>query len=264
MMYGSFDDGERYAYFCRAALDMLWHVGFTPDILHANDWQSALCVLYHKLRGYYPEMKCVYTIHNIEYQGKYGFEILGDVFDLAPSCEDVVAFDNCINLMKGAIVCCDALTTVSPQYANEIKTEYFAHGLHNIIYANSYKMRGILNGIDTVYYNPLHDGEIVAEYGLSTIKNKALNKEDMQLSLGLPVRPDVPMIAMITRLVSHKGLDLVKRVVDELLCDDVQFVLLGTGDAAYEDFFRGLAERHPDKASVNIAFDRVFAKRLYA
>ena len=264
MMYGSFDDGERYAFFCRAALDMLWHVGFTPDILHANDWQSAMCVMYHKLRGYYPEMRCVYTIHNIEYQGKYSYDILGDVFDLSDSCRDVVGFDGCINLMKGAIVCCDALTTVSPQYANEIKSEYFAQGLHGIISSNAYKLSGILNGIDTVYYDPRHDSEIVSEYGLTNIKNKALNKEDIQTSLGLPVRPDVPMIAMITRLVSHKGLDLVKRVADEILQDDVQFIMLGTGDAAYENFFRELAGRHQNKASVHIAFDRVFAKRIYA
>ncbi len=264
MLYGSYDDGERFAYFCKAVLDMLDPIGFVPDVLHANDWQSALCVIYHKCRDYYPSMKCVFTIHNIEYQGKYSFAILGDVFDLPQSAENVVGFDGCINLLKGAIVCCDALTTVSPQYANEIKSEYFAQGLHGIINANSYKLSGILNGIDTVYYNPDADKEIPFEFNSKAISGKAKNKAALQQELGLPVKEDVPVIAMITRLVSHKGLDLVCRVAEDLLCADVQLVILGTGEAVYESFFSEIAERYPNKVSANIAFDKFLAKRIYA
>ena len=264
MLYGSFDDGERFAYFCKAVLDMLEHIDFVPDILHANDWQSALCVIYHKCRDYYPSMKCVFTIHNIEYQGKYSFAILGDVFDLPASAENVVGFDGCINLLKGAIVCCDALTTVSPQYANEIKGEYFAHGLHGIINANSYKLSGILNGIDTVYYNPESDPEIENEFTVKAISGKAKNKAALQAELNLPVDPDVPLIAMITRLVSHKGLDLVCRVAEDMVNANLQLVILGTGDSVYENFFRELAEKYPEKVSANIAFDKFLAKRIYA
>ena len=263
-LYGCFDDGERFSYFCRAALDMLGFVGFTPDILHANDWQTAMCVINHKCRGYYPSMRCVYTIHNIEYQGKYGFEILGDVFDLSQACKNIVAYDNCINLTKGAIVCCDALTTVSPQYANEIKSEYFSAGLYGIIGQNSYKLSGILNGIDTVYYDPTDDNEIEFTFGAKRMTGKAKNKAALQAELGLPVKPDAPMIGLITRLVSHKGIDLIMRVADEILQDDVQIVLLGTGDARYEDYFRELAKAYPDKVSANITFNRVMAKKIYA
>ena len=263
-LYGNFDDGERYSYFCRAVLDMLGFVGFIPDILHANDWQTAMCVINHKCREYYPSMRCVYTIHNIEYQGQYDFAILGDVFDLSPACKNIVAYDNCINLTKGAIVCCDALTTVSPQSANEIQTEYFSSGLYGIIGQNSYKLSGILNGIDTDYYDPTDDNEIEYTYGVKRMAGKAKNKAALQTELGLPVKPDAPMIGLITRLVAHKGIDLIMRVADEILQDDVQIVLLGTGDERYESFFRGLAAAYPDKVSANITFNRVMAKKIYA
>ena len=267
-LYGSFDDGERYAYFCKAVMEMLPKIDFIPDVLHCHDWQSALCVIYLKRKYRYLEdysaMKAVYTIHNIDYQGIYNFDILGDIFCLDSWDRYVVEYDGCINLTKGAIVCCDALTTVSPRYAEEIQTEYYSSGLHHILKMNKDKIRGIINGIDTDYYNPETDKSIVKNYSLDTIGDKVENKLALQKTFGLPERGDVPMLAMISRLASHKGFDLVRRVADEILASDVQFVLLGTGEGELEDFFSGLAQRHPDKCGVMLAFDKLLAKQIYA
>ncbi len=267
-LYGSFDDGERYAYFCKAVMEMLPKIDFMPDVLHCHDWQSALCVIYLKRKYRYLEdysaMKAVYTIHNIDYQGIYNFDILGDIFCLDSWDRYVVEYDGCINLTKGAIVCCDILTTVSPRYAEEIQTEYYSSGLHHILKMNKDKIRGIINGIDTDYYNPETDKSIVKNFTLDTIGDKVENKLALQKTFGLPERADVPMIAMISRLASHKGFDLVRRVADEILASNVQFVLLGTGEGELEDFFSGLAQRHPDKCGVMLAFDKLLAKQIYA
>lgn len=267
-LYGSFDDGERYAYFCKAVMEMLPKIDFMPDVLHCHDWQSALCVIYLKRKYRYLEdysaMKAVYTIHNIDYQGIYNFDILGDIFCLDSWDRYVVEYDGCINLTKGAIVCCDVLTTVSPRYAEEIQTEYYSSGLHHILKMNKDKIRGIINGIDTDYYNPETDKSIVKNYSLDTIGDKVENKLALQKTFGLPERGDVPMLAMISRLASHKGFDLVRRVADEILASDVQFVLLGTGEGELEDFFSNLAQRHPDKCGVMLAFDKLLAKQIYA
>lgn len=267
-LYGSFDDGERYAYFCKAVMEMLPYIDFMPDILHCHDWQSALCVIYLK-RKYcyldeYADMKAVYTIHNIGYQGIYNFDILGDIFCLDSWDRYVVEYDGCINLTKGAIVCCDKLTTVSPNYANEIQTEYYSSGLHHIIRMYSGKCCGIINGIDTDYYNPEKDTAIVKNFSLDTIEDKAANKRALQETFGLLEREDVPLIAMVSRLASHKGFDLVKRVADDILRDDVQLVVLGTGEAELEDFFADLANRYPDKCGVRLAFNKDLAKQIYA
>ncbi len=266
-LYGSFDDGERYAFFCKAVMEMMPIIGFIPDILHAHDWQSALTVIYLK-RKYcyledYAQMKAVYTIHNIDYQGIYSFDILGDVFCLDSWDRYVVEYDGCINLTKGAIVCCDKLTTVSPNYANEIQTEYFSSGLHHILRVNKDKITGIINGIDTDYYNS-NDPALAEKFDLESIEKKSANKLALQKQLKLPERADVPMIAMISRLASHKGFDLVRRVIDEILEDDVQFVLLGTGEAELESFFEELSYRHPEKCGITLAFDKLLAKRIYA
>ena len=267
-LYGSFDDGERYAYFCKAVMEMLPHIGFIPDVLHCHDWQSALCAIYQK-RKYcyldeYSHIKVVYTIHNIGYQGIYNFDILGDIFCLDSWDRYVVEYDGCINLTKGAIVCCDKLTTVSPNYASEIQTEYYSSGLHHIIRMYAGKTMGIINGIDTDYYNPEIDTAITENFSLDTVEKKLINKRALQNEVGLPIRDDVPLIAMVSRLASHKGFDLVRRVADDILAGDVQFVLLGTGEAELEDFFFDLAKRYPDKCAVMLAFDKNLAKRIYA
>ena len=267
-LYGSYDDGERYAYFCRAVMEMLPIIGFMPDILHAHDWQSALTVIYLKrqyaYRDEYADIKAVYTIHNIGYQGIYSFDILGDVFALDSWDRYVVEYDGCINLSKGAIVCADKLTTVSPTYAKEICDEYYASGLHHIIRMYAHKFTGIINGIDTDYYNPETDMDIVKCYGLDTIEDKAENKTALQEELGLEAREDVPLVAMVSRLVSHKGFDLVRCVAHDIMRLDVQLVLLGTGEAEFEWFFSDFARQYPGKCAVRLAFDKALAKRIYA
>ncbi len=267
-LYGSYDDGERYAYFCKAVMEMMPHIGFMPDILHCHDWQSALCVIYLKRKYCYLDeyagMKAVYTIHNIDYQGIYNFDILGDIFCLDSWDRYVVEYDGCINLTKGAIVCCDQLTTVSPSYAQEIQTEYYSSGLHHIIRMYKDKICGIINGIDTALYDPANDPSIAANFTAETIEKKAINKAALQKTFNLPVKADVPLIAMVSRLASHKGFDLVRRVADEILACGVQLVLLGTGEMELEDFFADLAGRYPEKCGVMLAFDKNLAKQIYA
>lgn len=267
--YGSYDDGERFAFFGRAVLEMMAHVGFYPDILHANDWQSALSVIYLKRKyAYIPDyagIKAVYTIHNIEYQGIYGFEILSDVFDLAEWDRPVVEYDGCINLSKGAIALADRVTTVSERYAAEILTAYYSHGLSSILWSCRDKLSGIVNGIDTNYYNPSTDPAIKYHYGVKSLQFKSRNKAILQQMCGFEVNRDIPVIAMISRLATHKGFDLVCRVIEEMLQNDsAQFVLLGTGEGTLENYFRGLGERYPDKFCAMIKFDKALSKQIYA
>ncbi len=268
-LYGHYDDGERYAYFCKAVLQMLSEIDFYPDILHAHDWQAALTVIYAKRKyGFiagYSNMKTVFTIHNIEYQGKYGFEILGDVFDLSVYDKEIVKYGDCINLMKGAVQCADKVTTVSPRYADEIKNEAYSHDLHHILIKNEYKLCGILNGIDTELYNPETDTVIPYQFTPRSLSQKTKNKVELQKELGLPERPGAPLYAIITRLASHKGIDLVERIISEFLYDrDAQLVVLGTGSREYENFFRNLQYMYPDKVSAQILYDRDLAKKIYA
>ncbi len=266
-LYGQYDDGERFAYFSMAVLEMMSHIRFYPDVLHANDWQTAMSVVYLRRKYRYDSIRTVYTIHNIEYQGIYGREILGDVFSMPYEDMGILDFNGCINLTKGAIVCCDKLTTVSQKYSEEIKTPYFAHGLDGIISAYSYKTCGIVNGIDYNYYDPKNDPAMLAAgYSATyrTFAGKSENKAELQKLLSLPVRDDVPLMSMITRLASHKGLDLVRAVLEEYLQGDVQFVVLGTGEREYEDFFRMLQYKYPNKVCACIEFDKQLAKRIYA
>ncbi|MBR2453551.1 MAG: glycogen synthase [Clostridia bacterium] len=267
-LYGQFDDGERYAFFSTAVLQMMQVLNFYPDYMHANDWQSALTVIYAKRKyAFVPEysgIRSVFTIHNIEYQGIYDFAILGDVFDLHEADRSFIENDGCINLMKGAIQLCDILTTVSPRYAGEIQSAEFAHGLQSIISANAYKLRGILNGIDYISYDPKTDKALAKNFTYRSVKNKAENKTAFQEMMHLPVNADIPMYAMITRLATHKGIDIVCAMIERLLCEDVQFVLLGTGDGAYEEFFRDLEGKYRDKVRSLIMFDRDISRKLYA
>ncbi len=266
-LYGSYDDGERYAYFCKAVLESMPLTGFFPDVLHANDWQSAASVIYLKLHynrdSRYNGMKAVFSIHNIEYQGVYGAKTMGDVFEIRPWEHHAVEWHGDFNLMKGAIECCDALTTVSPRYAREIMRPEYAKGLDALIRDKSYKLRGILNGIDTAYYNPHTDPELACNYSADTPSLKAKNKSALLFDMALP-DDGKPMIAMITRLTEQKGLDLVLRVIDEILDDGVQLVLLGTGDPAYEARFRELEWRRHDAVRGIIRYDKALSRRIYA
>ncbi len=268
-LYGHYDDGERYAYFCMAVMEMLSHIGFYPDILHAHDWQGALSVVYlnrlFRARAEYERIKTVYTIHNIEYQGKYDFSILSDIFALDGDSRSIMEYDGCINLMKGAIVCADIVSTVSPRYAEEIRTPEYAHRLEYIIGDNAHKLRGILNGIDYIYYDPEKDPSIPHGFSADTLEEKAKNKTALQKELGLPIVSDIPMLAIISRLATHKGLDLVVQMTERLLLGhDVQLVVLGKGDAGYESFFADLEKRFPNKMRALICYDRDLSKRIYA
>ena len=265
--YGHYDDGERFAFFSRGVLEILPFIGFYPEILHCHDWQAALAVIYLKTiycqRPEYQFIRSLFTIHNIEYQGKYSLDILEDLFGLAPETSYLLEYENCLNLMKGAIECCETFSTVSPTYAREIQTAQYAHGLQDIICKNAFKLTGILNGIDIQMYNPEIDKALFANYTATNFKGKKICKKELQKMLGLPEK-DVPIIAMISRLVSHKGLELVKTVAEDILHEDVQFVLLGTGDYAYEEYFRDLGKKYEGKASINIAFNGDLSKKIYS
>ncbi len=268
-LYGEYDDAERFAFFSLAVIEFIRQSGKVPDVLHANDWQTALTVIY--LKTVYAgdvslsSVKTVYTIHNIEYQGKYDPYILGDVFALDGKYSSIVEYDGCINLTKGALTVSDFVTTVSPNYAYELRHEFFAFGLSRVIESISGKLAGVINGIDYSYFSPSVGSEIFKNYTQRTRKSgKAANKAALQHALALPEVQDVPLIVMITRLAAGKGIDLVLRVIDELLSDDVQFVILGTGEAKYEEAFKAIEARYPDKMRALIKFDRALSKKMYA
>ncbi len=265
--YGYYDDGERFAFFSRSVLEMMPFIGFYPDVMHCHDWQAALAAIYLKTdyckRPEYQFIRSLFTIHNIEYQGKYSLDILGDLFGIDKQYEYLLEYDGCINLMKAAIECSEKFSTVSPTYAEEIKSAQYAHGLQNIIRKNAFKLTGILNGIDVESYNPVTDKALFKNFTPDDLSGKETCKAELQKMLGLPVR-NVPIIAMISRLVSHKGLDLVKAVIEDVLHEDVQFVLLGTGDASYENYFKDLGRRYEGKVSANIAFNGDLSRKIYS
>lgn len=268
-LYGHYDDGERFAFFSRAVLEVLPYLDFKPDIIHCNDWQSALVPVYYSTmyanREGYTGIKTVFTIHNIQYQGIYGKEILADVFGLGDETTSLVEFGDCINLMKGAIECSNKVTTVSNTYAQEILDPWFSHGLHPILQERSYKLSGILNGIDTENYNPETDPNVFFNYSAKDFSAKAKNKAALQELFGLPVREDVPIISIISRLVSHKGFDLVKRILWDLVRDnDIQVIVLGSGDWEYESFFKEIAAAFPGKVGLRVGFIPDMARKIYA
>ena len=267
--YGSYDDGERFAFFGKAVLEMMAAIDFYPDILHANDWQASLSVIYLKRKySYIPEyskIRTIYTIHNIEYQGIYDFAILGDVFDLSESDREIVEYNGAINLSKGAITVSDEVTTVSERYAAEIMTPYYSHGLSDILKKCGEKLCGIVNGIDVKYYDPATDPAIRYHYNVKNLSGKAKNKAILQERCGFEVDHDTPVVAMVSRLASHKGFDLVCRVIEEMLTyDRIQFVLLGTGDSVFEQYFKRISEKYPSKFCALIEFNKDLSKLIYA
>lgn len=268
-IYGHYDDAERFAFFSRAVLEIIPYIDFKPDIIHCNDWQTALTPVYYSAMYAnspgYENIKTIFTIHNIQYQGVYGKELLEDVLGIPADKASLLEYDGCINFMKGAIECADKVTTVSPSYADEILDPWYSHGLDSILNERRYKLRGILNGIDTVGYDPATDKCIKANFSADDISGKKIDKEELQKEMGLPVKPGVPVIGMVTRLVSHKGLDLVKGILDELLAtSEMQLVVLGSGDYEYESYFRWIAEKYPDKVGLRIGFVPELARKIYA
>ncbi len=269
-IYGHYDDAERFTFFSRAVLEILPVVDFKPDIIHCNDWQSALTPVFYSTiyskDPWYQGIKTVFTIHNIQYQGTYGMELVNDVIGLNPADTEIVEYDGDVNFMKGAIECANKVTTVSPSYANEILDPWYSHGLDTILRERQWKLQGILNGIDTDNYNPETDENIVKNYNVKTVKSgKRENKRQLQENMGLPQNEDTPVIGLVSRLVSHKGLDLIKGILDELLyTTDVQVVVVGSGDWQYENFFKEMANKYPDKLAVRIGFVPSLARKIYA
>ena len=266
-LYGHYDDAERFTFFSRAVLEILPYIDYQPDIIHCNDWQTAMVPVFldrfycHDLR--YLNIKTVFTIHNIQYQGKYGKELIGDVLGLREEDSGLVEYEDCVNLMKAAIECSHRVTTVSPTYAGEILTEHYSHGLSPVLKNNSHKLCGIVNGIDTVVYDPETDKALFKNFSAETPKDKAVNKAKLQEYLGLPVRADAPLIGIVSRLVGHKGFDLVKCVFEDMLKADLQVAILGSGDWEFETFFYEMSKKYPDKVAFKPGFIPDLARKIY-
>lgn len=266
--YGYFDDGERFAYFSRAVIDAIEHMNFIPDIIHCNDWQSALVPVF--LKAFYGEkfknIRVIYTIHNLKFQGVYSKKTLHDILGLNDYYfdEERLKFNDAISYMKGGITFSDYITTVSNTYANEIKYPFFGEGLHGLFQKLDYKVTGIVNGIDYDTFNPRKDKELHTKYGISTRCKKIKNKLALQREMGLLESESIPVIGIVTRLTGQKGLDLIAHILEELLVLDIQLVILGTGDIQFEDLFKYYAHIYPSKLSANITFDSTLAKKIYA
>lgn len=268
-IYGHYDDAERFAFFSRAVLEIIPVIDFKPDVIHCHDWQTALVPVYYSTiyasRPGYENIKTVFTIHNIQYQGKYGEELLEDVVGLSWYDRGILEYDNCVNFMKGAIESANKITTVSPTYANEILDPWYSHGLDQILLSRSWKLQGILNGIGYDMYDPETDKDVWFNYSAEKPENKKKNKAELQKYFSLPVDENIPVMAMVTRLVAHKGLDLVKAVIEEFLCtSNAQIVILGSGEWQYERFFSYLAEKYPDRVGLKLGFFADLAQKIYA
>lgn len=266
--YGYGDDAERFAYFCRAVMDSLQHIDFIPDLIHCHDWQAGMIpVLYRAHFSYQPKyahIKTVMTIHNLKYQGVFGKDQFKDFFALGDEHFTGYALEQYggASFMKGGLLYSDYITTVSPTYAEEIQTPFYGEYLDSLLRSQSYRLQGIVNGIDYDELDPLTDPHLEVHY--DDAESKSLNKTKLQERLGLPVRPDVPVIGLVSRLVEQKGLALIDRVIEELMSLDAQWVILGTGDHRYEQLFRWVADRFPDKVSAHITFNEGLARQIYA
>ncbi len=267
-LYGNMDDGERFAFFSKACLDALSHLDFIPDVIQCNDWQTALVPVF--LKAWYRERfghtKCMFTIHNIEYQGWAGGNFYDDVLGLPWEYRGRLDMGGSVNMMKGAIEMADLVTTVSESYARELMYPYYAHGLDHILTDAAWKLTGITNGIDVGTFNPETDSALPAHYNADTfVHGKAACKAALQAEVGLPQNPDAPLLVMVTRLAGHKGLDLLCYCARRLLWEEnVQLLVLGTGEPQYEEFFRNLANEFPDRVSAQLTFNLGLASRIYA
>lgn len=269
--YGHFDDGEIFTFFSRAVLESIKYLeDFKPDVIHCNDWHTGIIPLFLKTHyAYdvrYQGIKTIYTIHNLKYQGVFSRAILGELLNLDDSfyTEDKIKFYDGVSFMKAGIMYSDIVNTVSKSYSEEIRTPYFGENLDGLLNGISYKLYGIVNGIDYEEHNPLTDKHIFKQYDKETLDYKVVNKLKLQEELGLPIREDVPMIGLVSRLVSQKGLDLITRVIDDILRLDVQFVVVGTGDKSYEDMFRYYNYKYKKKMFGYIGFDNKLAGQVYA
>ena len=267
-IYGHGDDGERYAYFSKACLDAMVALDFIPDVIQCNDWQTALVPTFLSAQYYplFPRTKCMFTIHNVEYQGWAQPQFFDDVLTLPGEYRSCLDMGGALNVMKGAIETANLVTTVSESYARELMYPYYAHGLDGVLSNASWKLTGITNGIDVNTFNPATDPALPAHYDAKAFaQGKAACKAALQAEVGLPVSKDTPLMVMVTRLAGHKGLDLLCHIARRLLWEnDVQLLILGTGEGQYENFFRELAQEFPDKVAAKITFDLGLAARIYA
>ena len=269
-IYGDYDDGEKFAFFQQAIIGMMERIDFIPDVMHLNDHHTAMIPFllkekYHWIQSY-SQIKTMLTIHNLEFQGQYGADILSEVFGVGTQrYEDgTIRFNDAVNCMKAGILYANKVTTVSPSYAREIQTPEFGFGLDPILRMESHKIHGILNGIDYDVYNPETDTRLEKTYSIDTLSLKKVNKAALQKRLGLPEREDVPVIGMVSRLTYQKGFHVLLQELENLLQFDLQVVLLGTGDPQFEEAFRYFGYKYPDKTSMNISFDEGLAQQIYA
>jgi len=267
-IYGDMDDAERFAFFSKACLDTLVCLDFIPNVIQCNDWQTAAVPAFLKMQysPLFPGTKCMFTIHNVEYQGWANGDFYDNVLALPWEYRGVLDMNHSVNLMKGAIECADLVTTVSESYAQELMYPYYAHGLDGILANAAWKLTGITNGIDTNTFNPETDPALPAHYNTETFAaGKAACKAALQDEVGLPVSPDTPLMVMVTRLAGHKGLDLLCYIARRLLWEeDCQLLILGTGEHHFEEFFKELAQEFPDRVAAKITFNLDLAARIYA
>ena len=264
------DEYERFGFFCRAALNALTLLDFQPDVIHAHDWQSGMVPALLKIQyahlPFYANIKTVYTIHNLQYQGIFGIREVQDVLGLGDSLwtGDKLECYGCANYMKAALVYSDVITTVSPSYAEEIQTAYYGERLDGLLRARKHEVYGVLNGIDMVDYDPSTDARIAATYSADDMSGKAKCKADLQKKLGLEVNPDIPMIGMVGRLSNQKGLDLVDCIISDLLRQNVQLVVLGMGESRYVNLFSWAESEYRGKMAARFTMDHVLAHQIYA
>jgi starch synthase len=269
-LYGHYDDGERFAFFDRAVLMMLKELDWKPDVIHCNDWHTGMIPVLYKLQygkeDFYKNIKILYSIHNILFQGNYNPGILGELFGFSNDIynDGSVELNGAVSFMKGGINYSDKIATVSNTYAEEIQTYQYGEKLQGLLKTRAKDFSGILNGIDYDIYNPENDNVIYKNYGKNNLKSKVINKKKLQQHLGLRINEKVPMIGIVSRLTHQKGMDLIKSIGEELIKNDIQLVVLGTGDNEYQEYFKYLQEKYPKKVSANIYFDDTLAHRIYA
>lgn len=267
-IYGHYDDAERFAFFSMAVLEAIAHMDFTPDILHGNDWQTGLIPVFYNAfyrnREGYREIRTLFAIHNIQYQGRFGMEIADDILGLPKERRCTVEWNGDCNFMKGGIDQCDAVCTVSPTYAQEILDPWFGCGLDSFLRERKYKLAGILNGIDYDVYDSQYDPAIKYIYTAEDLSGKAMDKAALQSELGLDPEPETMLVGIVSRLAAHKGFDLIRYLGDGIMELPIQLAILGSGEAAYEEFFRGLQSRFPGRVRMVTGFDPHLAKRIYA
>ena len=268
-IYGQIDDGERFAFFSKAALEILPALDFKPDVVNVNDWHTALSVIYldvlkSREAEFYKDMKSVLSIHNIEFQGRFNPYEMGNLFGLENKYFDALIYNGDVNLLKGAIQLADRVNTVSETYAREILDPYFSYGLDKILTVEQGKLRGILNGIDLDKFNPKTDPMIPVNYDLKTFEDKVQNKLAFQKEMDLEVNADIPLIGMVTRLTHQKGIDLILQASEEILKTGAQLVILGTGDAHYESALRSLEHYRHDRVRSILLFSNEMSAKIYA